>query len=463
MVVAVVFALPSLNDGLVSDDYELITEGIVASPSDILDAFTEPGMKGFYRPLPRLSLGVNYALHGLDEYGYHLANAALHVAVTAMLTYLVFTTTGLAALSVVSGLLFAAHFTHVEPVYWISARNELMAAGGYLLALILALRTELRFRCAALIAFLLALLSKETAITLPLTLSVLVFMRLEGDLRQRVMKAISVAYPFIGILLIYAVGRMGVGADWPWMSREVSFGVNPYVMLRNLEQYSIQLILPVRTLMDMVSSGSYSWATDTVPSTGVTLWPLLLLAGVGLGTTTIMLLRIGGRLSAAGLAFTILTLLPFLFMEGTAMRYLYLPTAGFSLSMAGLMNRLCSLSGDLQFQKRFHVWLVGAVVAILLVLSLDQTRWWDTAGLLCSTISQSVIEHARTLPADAPLYVYGIPRRIHGAYVFHNGFEDAIRLRGKDLLSPVFDGERIEENHMDLPKNARFLDIADQP
>ena len=460
---AVVFAIPSLNDGLVSDDYELIAEGIITSPSDIFEAFTEPGMKGFYRPLPRLLIGANYALHGLNGYGYHLINAALHVTMTAILTYLVFSTTGIATLSVICGVLFASHFAHVEPVYWISARNELLAAVGYLLALTLALRTELRFRCAALVAFLLALLSKETAITLPLTLSVLIFMRFEGELRQRVTKAITATYPFIGVLVLYCVGRFGASADWPWTSSEVTFGIDPYVILRNLEQYSIQLILPVRTLMDLVSSDTYSLATETVRSTRVTLWPWLLLAAVGLGVTTAMLLRMGGRLSAAGMAFTILTIMPFLFMEGTAMRYLYLPSAGFSLALAGLLHRLPGLSGDLQDGKHFHVWLVRVLVAILLMHIFDQSRWWERASLLCSTISQSVIEHAKTLPADVPLYVYGIPRRVHGAYVFHNGFEDAIRLRGKDLSSPVFDGERVREYQLALPPNARILDMNDRP
>ena len=49
----ILFVFPALNDGLVSDDFELIEEAQFAHPYNLLTFFSEPGHKGFYRPLER--------------------------------------------------------------------------------------------------------------------------------------------------------------------------------------------------------------------------------------------------------------------------------------------------------------------------------------------------------------------------------------------------------------------------
>ena len=70
-----------------------------------------------YRPLTVLTFRLNYALHGLEPWGYHALNVALHAVVTALLEWLcrhaVFAETDLAFLAMA---FFAAHPVHTEAV-----------------------------------------------------------------------------------------------------------------------------------------------------------------------------------------------------------------------------------------------------------------------------------------------------------------------------------------------------------
>ena len=70
-----------------------------------------------YRPITILTFRLNYALHGLEPWGYHAVNVALHAVVTALLGWLyrraVFAETDLAFLAMA---FFAAHPVHTEAV-----------------------------------------------------------------------------------------------------------------------------------------------------------------------------------------------------------------------------------------------------------------------------------------------------------------------------------------------------------
>lgn len=70
-----------------------------------------------YRPLTVLTFRANYALHGLDPWGYHAVNVVLHVLATALFGWFcrscVFDCNDLALMAM---CLFAAHPVHTEAV-----------------------------------------------------------------------------------------------------------------------------------------------------------------------------------------------------------------------------------------------------------------------------------------------------------------------------------------------------------
>jgi hypothetical protein len=132
---------------------------------------------GFWQPLTWLSLMADYSLFGLNAGGYHWTNLLLHVAATLLLYSVLRQMTGAFWRSLFVAALFALHPLHVEPVAWIAARKDVLSAFFWMLtmqAYVLYVRKPdfLRYvlvNC----AFMLGLMSKTMAATLPFVLLLL--------------------------------------------------------------------------------------------------------------------------------------------------------------------------------------------------------------------------------------------------------------------------------------------------
>ncbi|MCK5543611.1 MAG: hypothetical protein KAI35_00240, partial [Desulfobulbaceae bacterium] len=81
---------PSLDVPFMFDDYPNIIANPAVHPetlSDLIDVFDSKVSSD--RPLALLSFALNYWLHGLDEFGYHLVNILIHL-LNAFLLYTIF-------------------------------------------------------------------------------------------------------------------------------------------------------------------------------------------------------------------------------------------------------------------------------------------------------------------------------------------------------------------------------------
>ncbi|XP_074598781.1 transmembrane O-mannosyltransferase targeting cadherins 2 [Brevipalpus obovatus] len=89
-----------------------------------------------YRPLCTLSFRLNYMLHQLRPWGYHMVNVALNSLVTLLFTHISLIIFNYhLGYSLTAGLLFAVHPIHTEAVAGIVGRADVGAALFYLLAL----------------------------------------------------------------------------------------------------------------------------------------------------------------------------------------------------------------------------------------------------------------------------------------------------------------------------------------
>ena len=90
-----------------------------------------------FRPLTVLSFRLNYALHALEPWGYHLGNLLAHAAVSVLVLALALRLRpDLPRGAVAGALLFAAHPIHTEAVCNTVGRAELLSAGFVLGALL---------------------------------------------------------------------------------------------------------------------------------------------------------------------------------------------------------------------------------------------------------------------------------------------------------------------------------------
>lgn len=116
---------------------------------------------GFYRPLQILSYRLDTLAWKFEPVGYHLTNILLHALAAWLLFLLIESFAGMSA-ALFSALLFLVHPVQTEAVAYISGRADLLAAVFIFSGLLLD-----RKRPWSLVAYALALLSKESALVFP--------------------------------------------------------------------------------------------------------------------------------------------------------------------------------------------------------------------------------------------------------------------------------------------------------
>jgi hypothetical protein len=119
------------NEGLHLDAMSL--EGIKKA------FFSDPGRPGgLYRPVACVTFALNYHLGGLDVFGYHAVNLAIHIVASIFLYLLIYHTLCLPSLSekyarraysiaLLSAVLWAIHPIQVQSVTYIVQRMTSLA------------------------------------------------------------------------------------------------------------------------------------------------------------------------------------------------------------------------------------------------------------------------------------------------------------------------------------------------
>ncbi|HVU02257.1 MAG TPA: hypothetical protein VHE30_10920 [Polyangiaceae bacterium] len=181
---AVVAFLPTLWDGFVFDDGELIVDNPFVHGLSHLgrcfrtDLWDTPSRAvgdaapHFYRPLVCAANAADWALGNGSALPFHLTNVLGHALVAAFAARALLRWIPRPGVAVAAAVLFAVHPTRSESVAWISGRTDVFSALFLLGALELVVRhgrsgawRPLVFAC---VAFCAALGSKETAIAFPL-------------------------------------------------------------------------------------------------------------------------------------------------------------------------------------------------------------------------------------------------------------------------------------------------------
>ena len=189
------------------------------------------GVDNLYRPLVSMTYAIQWWLHGDRPWAFHLVNVLLHAGVSAGVAELAQRLAGRRA-AWISGLLFAAHPIHVEDVANIVGRAELMCALGVVGASVLLLKPMTLPRAAAITGcFILALLSKEQGMLLPLLLLILWLAcryfgpTVEpGDRRAMRVLIASLCWLLAG----YIVWRESILKFW-WERNFIDWTINPMV------------------------------------------------------------------------------------------------------------------------------------------------------------------------------------------------------------------------------------------
>jgi len=159
------------DNALILDNHYILSDvrnvGLVLS-SDVFFSTD----RNYYRPLLNLSLMLDTAIGGTNPLVFHLCNILLHL-LASILVFLLFKKIGSNKnLSLFLALIFLVHPALTQAVAWIPGRNDsllaIMVLGAWLSVLSFFSRPRLASYLFYLGLFWLALLTKETAIVLPI-------------------------------------------------------------------------------------------------------------------------------------------------------------------------------------------------------------------------------------------------------------------------------------------------------
>lgn len=220
-VVSILIFYKTCGFDFVADDWRLIyyKADFLKDWSNLGIVFTQPFPAEtyepipFYRPVITLANFINFHLLGKTTFGYHIVNLGFHTLNVILLYLLVFLLFKRELLSLLTALFFAAHPIHINSVVWISGRTDLIACFFVLLTVILFFKRKdhtgtLRFLLFAgsIFTFLLALLSKEITLALPLFLFVWDYLSERESIKKKIIPYI----PFVVVAILYIILRVAV-------------------------------------------------------------------------------------------------------------------------------------------------------------------------------------------------------------------------------------------------------------
>jgi Tfp pilus assembly protein PilF len=361
---------------------------------------THPSLQALFTPYYPVFRPVTFSTFALDwkigngrPLAFHVVNLVLHAAVT-LLFYMLLQTVLQSlqhgkAVAFAAALLFAVHPIHTEAVASIVGRAELLAAGFLIAAWLLHLQDR---EIPALVCFILALLSKESAVVLlPLALIgdfvrgqwkptfrylriaamtglyVIVLWKVQGNhfgpagisvldnplasipAVPRIFNALHVAWKYVGLQVYPAT-----------LSCDYSYNEIPVYDLR----YGLSHTLPW-VIASLAALGGWIWAVRK-RQMGVVLAGGIYL--VGFATTANILMPIGTIMGE---------------------RLAYFPSAGFCLLVALAWNWLQ------ERQRKLAVGALAVLVAVLGVRTVLRNRDWKDNRTLYTAAVRAVPQSAK--------------------------------------------------------------------
>src|SRR4030042_3605104 len=179
----------SLGNNFVYDDrYFIVDNPWIRSFSNFKLFFTDPEntvasrpWPGIYRPLRTLSYTLDYKLFGQKPFGFHLTNLLLHLLNVFLFYRIMMHFFNNYKISFLGSLIFGIHPVQTESVSWISSRAELLYAFFSLVTMFFIIHgvkkqtVKKHWLLFAGAGYLLALISKETAIIIPFLVFIILF------------------------------------------------------------------------------------------------------------------------------------------------------------------------------------------------------------------------------------------------------------------------------------------------
>jgi Flp pilus assembly protein TadD len=400
-----------------------------------------------YQPIRVLSYAIDYRIWKLNPLGYHITSIFFYI-LTCIIVY--FTLRLLSAklrkasspnshkrIAIFGALLFAAHPVHVEAVTWLAARKEVLQGFFFFLAFYSYLKgreeeasKKTVYLSIALFSFLLAVLSKNSAVVFPG--AIILYELTKG--RKRLASFIREHWVFIAAALV-------VSGIFTYIMMKVMFeagGIKPYRGFGIGSNILVCLYVFLESIRLMIFTINYSAAYSFSVSMPVFALKNIILILVTFTVFAISVLSLRRtKVIFFSFFFFVITLFPYLniFPISTLKADRYVFIASFSyVFLAGIgFDRLYGYQHK-KFSEGFFK-LISVVLFLFLLagysfMTIQQNTLWENSYTLWS---DAVEKHPESSTANAMVGVVYMESAMDQDAIRH--LEKAVRLLPKDYLS----------------------------
>jgi hypothetical protein len=440
LLLTVIAYSPVLFNWFAGDDFVHLTwlKDAIHQPELIWRNFHSSWLDGtttkFYRPLISVFMVTDYWMWRTNGLGFHITNLLFHLAGSAALYGVVnelirsersaqenspteptksvsepacVETLRLSLLPALAASLFALYPLHPEAVSWITGRVDTIvtafALGSIWLYLWWRRSRQPALIVLSLLSFVLALLSKEMAITVP---AVLAFYELINAWRARSLRTVIDTTPYWMVFGGYMlVRRIALGTFVGGYDDSLLFIADPHAFIMGwLHALRMTLVPLNKELLGAHSAWTKVWQvlvgcafvlTVAAPWKNKALRPTLLFLS---GWLVLCLLPVYKIFAIAD------------DLQGS--RLAYLATVPLCCLLALGVSALK--------QQQWRVTLAASFAVVSAVILWTNNQPWRQAGIESNAI-RSGLEHLYSrLPGDPQVLLLGLPDEIHGAYVCRN-------------------------------------------
>lgn len=337
-----------------------------------------------YRPLTVLTFSLNYILFGESPISFHIVNIVLN-GLAGFLIYIVVKELFRSdILAIFTAVIFLFLPIHTEAVANIKGREELLATVLILISWILFMRKK--FFLSASVWFL-AVLAKEFMITTPAIFLLALFLKEKKDIRNLA----RVALLFVPFLISALSLRYIVLGEYAFGKDNLTFVVNPLqqapVMIRIFTAFKLAFYYIVKTFIPHNLSATYSYNHLALVTNLSASWEGvlgLLLLGALLVCLLVKKVR-QGPIAVGSLIFLVSYSIfsKFIFAGGDyfAERWMYFPSLGLVMILAGILNK---------FKVRVEVLIVLIICLIYASIVIPRNKVW----LAEKNLAESLVKDA---------------------------------------------------------------------
>ncbi len=380
-----------LNNKLFYDDEELIYKNAYVADLRYWPKYFSENMvagagktSNMYRPVLLLSFAIDHTIWNVNPLGYHLTSIFLHAANAFLVFLLIQCLFKRKILASVTALLFIIHPVQTEAVAYASGRTDLLCSFFVLLSLLFSLRKNI---LPATVFFILALLSKETAVILPFLLILILLIDKTGKYSHKKLSIITVV--FLGIDFVYIFLRLTVlnfGNTLNFYQTGNLYSQNLFVRLLTFPQAFFQYLQLLLFPKELIFARNITYVSSPVNPAVI----MFLLITIGL---LFLIYKTKNKILFFSSGWFFLTILPVCGIipinSIASEHYLYLPSIGFFLLVASIFIFLWQKFSNRNHRIILSVFCLTVFSLLIIKTIIRNNDWRDPITFYTKSLTQS--------------------------------------------------------------------------